>query len=62
MPIYKVMPKKSPDGQPLTRLVKAPRIAAVERHVLADFDIAAATVDEAVELGAQGVKVEDAAL
>ena len=62
MPIY-VVRRKSGDDDPITRrLVKADNAAQAMRHVAQDtLALSVATTEEAVELGAAGVKVETAA-
>jgi hypothetical protein len=60
MPLY-VIKQKVKEGQPTPkpRLVKADRRNQVEIHLLKDFDIERADAEEAVTLGADGVKVEN---
>lgn len=61
MPIYVVGPKQSGE-QEARRLVKADNPAQALRHVAQDTLTAAiATTELAVELGAAGVKLEQAA-
>ena len=60
MPIYTVRLKGETDPKK-TRLVRAATTAQALRHVAQDTLQAAVTgMDEAIELGAAGVKVEDA--
>jgi len=61
MPIYFVRPKGE-NVNDQRRLVKADNAAQAMRHVAQDtLAVSVATTEEAVELGAAGVKVENAA-
>lgn len=61
MPIYKVEPRAQDASAPAkSRLIKADRRAQVESYLIGEFVIDKAATEEAVELGAAGVKVEDA--
>ena len=60
MPIYTVHLKGEPDPKK-ARLVRATTTAQALRHVAQDtLQVSVTGIDEAIELGAAGVKVEDA--
>jgi hypothetical protein len=62
MPIFTVKPRNLDADHPAqTRLIKAERRSQVESFILGDLVIEKAGTEEAVELGAAGVKVEAAA-
>lgn len=60
MPVYRVKLKK--DETQDCRLVKAANVAQARRHVAESMlEVAVADAEECVELGAAGVKLEQAA-
>lgn len=41
------------------RLLRATKVAHVQKHIAAGYDIREASADELVDLGAKGVRIED---
>lgn len=63
--IFVVRPVNPPSedaGREQTRLIRATRRSQVESFLISEFSIDKATQEQCVDLGADGVKVEDAGL
>jgi hypothetical protein len=59
MTLYVVRPKNQTENEPKeTRVVSASHVSKVNAHVLKDFEIKRASMEEFGELRAAGVKVE----
>lgn len=58
--VFAVLSRKIPAGDAgHARLVKAGRASQVREHVLKDYDIHAASAEEANDLGRAGVAIDD---
>lgn len=59
-PIYVIQPRAESGVTAKPRLVRAARLSAAENFALGAFEIARATPEQCVDLGAQGVVIENA--
>lgn len=60
--VYVIAPKEESGITMKPRLVRGDRRSAVEGHLLDCFSIEKPTVEQVLELGADGVQIEDVAV